>query len=447
MPSALASASSCSNEWPARIAWPCSILTLTSFSQAVALQETVNGGHVEIILVLGRLLRLRLDQDRALEADLVLVIDDHGEEAAHLVQLALEVGVEQGFVAFPAAPEHVVLAAEAFGHVDAAFDRRGGISEDVRIGVGRGTRHVAAVGEEVRRAPEQLQAGFGHLAIEIVGDLVQPVAAFLEARSFRTHVGIMEGVKGDPERGEHLEGDVRLLLRQVHRVAGPVLGKPGPLEGLSAERVAARPNEGVPVADGEAEMILHALAEHDLVGLVEAEGERGSCSPRLHKGSCRYRRKSRCSRVNSFDRGIGGAVAPILVLERRFQRGVGLDGARRLGRGADGKRVGLLGRDQAQSRSAEGRPEVAIGRQVNRQAQDRRNQLQPVIGARAAADRRDAGELRPRPPSAPRGCRARRRLPPSITARVMARRSLSWPRPRKAPRIPASLCGVRSPER
>jgi hypothetical protein len=78
--------------------------------QAVALEETVNGGHVEIVLVLGRLLRLRLDQDRALEADLVLVIDDHGEEAAELVELALEVGVEQGLVAFAAAPEHVVLA-------------------------------------------------------------------------------------------------------------------------------------------------------------------------------------------------------------------------------------------------------------------------------------------------------------------------------------------------
>ena len=32
--------------------------------QAVALEEAVDGGDVVIVLVLGRLLRLRLDQDR-----------------------------------------------------------------------------------------------------------------------------------------------------------------------------------------------------------------------------------------------------------------------------------------------------------------------------------------------------------------------------------------------
>ena len=45
--------------------------------EPVALEEAVDGGDVEVVLVLGRLLRLRLDQDRALEADLVLVLDDH----------------------------------------------------------------------------------------------------------------------------------------------------------------------------------------------------------------------------------------------------------------------------------------------------------------------------------------------------------------------------------
>jgi hypothetical protein len=54
--------------------------------QAELLEEAVDGGDVVVVLVLGRLLRLRLDQDRALEADLVLVVDDHRQEAAGLLR-------------------------------------------------------------------------------------------------------------------------------------------------------------------------------------------------------------------------------------------------------------------------------------------------------------------------------------------------------------------------
>ena len=56
--------------------------------QPEPLEEAVDGGDVVVVLVLGRLLRLRLDQDRALEADPVLVVDDQAEEAAGLLLLA-----------------------------------------------------------------------------------------------------------------------------------------------------------------------------------------------------------------------------------------------------------------------------------------------------------------------------------------------------------------------
>ena len=62
--------------------------------QAVLAEEAVHGGGVEVVLVLGRLGRLGLDEDRALEADLVLVLDHHAEEPAGLVELLLDVGVE-----------------------------------------------------------------------------------------------------------------------------------------------------------------------------------------------------------------------------------------------------------------------------------------------------------------------------------------------------------------
>ena len=56
--------------------------------QVVALQEGVDGGDVVVVLVLGRLARLRLEEDRAREPDALLVLDDHRQEAGELVELA-----------------------------------------------------------------------------------------------------------------------------------------------------------------------------------------------------------------------------------------------------------------------------------------------------------------------------------------------------------------------
>ena len=53
--------------------------------EAVPDEEAVDRRRVVVVLVLGRLLRLRLDQERALEADLVLVLGDQVEEAGELV--------------------------------------------------------------------------------------------------------------------------------------------------------------------------------------------------------------------------------------------------------------------------------------------------------------------------------------------------------------------------
>ena len=79
----------------------------------------MHGGGVEIVLVDGRLLRLRLDQELAGEADLLLVIDGQVEEAGQVVELAFQVGVVEIGVALAAAPEDVVDAAELLGHLEA----------------------------------------------------------------------------------------------------------------------------------------------------------------------------------------------------------------------------------------------------------------------------------------------------------------------------------------
>ena len=56
--------------------------------------------------------------------------------------------------------------------------------------------------------------------------------------------------------------------------------------------------------------------------------------------------------------------------------------------------IGLLGGDQAEPGRAEGSAEIAVGRNVDRQAERGGDRLQPVARARAAADGGDAGQRR-----------------------------------------------------
>ena len=79
---------------PASVAWLTSMLTCL-FPRARSAAGTRTRRDVAVVLVLGRLERLRLDQDRALEADPVFVFNHHREEAGVLVELPREIGVEQ----------------------------------------------------------------------------------------------------------------------------------------------------------------------------------------------------------------------------------------------------------------------------------------------------------------------------------------------------------------
>jgi len=74
----------------------------------VPLKETHDGRGVVVVLVLRRLLRLRLDKEHPCEADPVLVLSDHRQEARELCLFPREIGVEERFVTFAPAPEHVV---------------------------------------------------------------------------------------------------------------------------------------------------------------------------------------------------------------------------------------------------------------------------------------------------------------------------------------------------
>ena len=120
---------------------------------------------VVVVLVLGRLARLRLEEDRPGEADALLVLDDHRQEPGELVELLAEVGVEQRVVALATAPQHVVVTTEAVRRLQAMGDLGGGVGEQLGVRVRRRPGLVARVGEEVGRAPQELDAG----ALLVVG--------------------------------------------------------------------------------------------------------------------------------------------------------------------------------------------------------------------------------------------------------------------------------------
>jgi hypothetical protein len=128
---------------------------------------------------------------------------------------------------------------------------------------------VAAVGKEVRGAPEETRTRRLHLLCEDIGDRADVLVALLERRAFRRDVGVVEAEERDIEEIEELEGDVGLEPRPFHALA-----EPWPVEGTATERVAAFPGKGVPVGNGGPYVVLHPLAHHQLVLVVVTIGQR-----------------------------------------------------------------------------------------------------------------------------------------------------------------------------
>jgi hypothetical protein len=100
----------------------------------------------------------------------------------------------------------------------------------------------------------------------------QVAVGFAQVGAFWCDVAVVEGEEGHAEQAERLEGDLCLLARLLHRVAAG--GVPAALERFAAERIEPGPDEAVPVADGEAQLVAHRATEDDTVGLVEAVAER-----------------------------------------------------------------------------------------------------------------------------------------------------------------------------
>ena len=132
--------------------------------EVVAHEEGVDRGRVVVVLVLRRLLRLRLEQQRPGEADPMLVLGDEGQEPRQLRFLARQIGVQQRLVALAAAPQHVVRAVQPMRRLEHVLDLRGRVGEDLGVGIGGRAGRVARVAEQVGGSPQQPDAGALHVA-------------------------------------------------------------------------------------------------------------------------------------------------------------------------------------------------------------------------------------------------------------------------------------------
>ena len=221
-----------------RVARQCRVVgldvDLVLVDQAVAVEEAVHRRAVVVVLVLGRLLGLRLEEQGPGEADPVLVLGHQVQEPGELVALPAEVGVEQGLVALASTPEDIVLPTQTVGCLEGVPDLGGRVDEDLRVGVGRGTGGVPGVGEQVGRPPQQADPGLGHLLRGAVHQPVEVVPRRLQRVPRGGHVDVVEAVERRAQLGEELEGRILLGERGLQRVRDGV--EPRPVEGAGRRR-------------------------------------------------------------------------------------------------------------------------------------------------------------------------------------------------------------------
>ena len=191
-------------------------------------------------------MRFWFDQDVALETDFVLMLDDHLQEAPKLSLFLLKVGIEQTVIAFATTPQHIVRAAQAMRCLDTVAHLRRCETENVGIGIGRCTAHIAGVAEHVRGAPKQLHAGSGHLGFDLVDDDREITHMFVDRFGMGHHINVVEAEIGQPEAGEKFERFVQLMVR-TRLVNGSTM--PGTVERAGAKDIESVPAECMPIAN------------------------------------------------------------------------------------------------------------------------------------------------------------------------------------------------------
>src|SRR3569833_2667746 len=240
------------------------------FRQPVALQEGIYRGHVVVVLVLGRLEGLGLDENRAFEADLVLVLYHHRQEPAVLVELPAQIRIQQRVITLAATPQLVVLAAQSMGGFETAAHLRRGPRKDLGVRGSGGATSITWMTEEAGRTPQQLHACRGHFLRHPLLDLPQALVVLLQGRRRGHRIHVMKREITYSQARVEIERGLELRVRHSLRHG---CAQPGAAQRSAAEHVGTRPVEGVPVAYGGLLPIFHALAEYDPIFVIDAISE------------------------------------------------------------------------------------------------------------------------------------------------------------------------------
>mmetsp|Transcript_2506 Transcript_2506/g.7224 ORF Transcript_2506/g.7224 Transcript_2506/m.7224 type:complete len:416 (+) Transcript_2506:80-1327(+) len=218
--------------------------------QPVLPQEAEDRGRVVVVLMRHWLARLGLEQQRAAEADLVLVLGHHREEAGEVVELEPHVRVEDRLVALAAAPEHVVLPAQPVRHLEALLDRGRSTREHRRVRIRGGAIHVPARREEVCGPPKQLEAARRLDLAQPFRDDVKVCVGLGLRCALGPDVKVVKAVVRCADLFAKLRVDVHPPQRHVHLAERSVL--PRSVDGaVESENVAAVPAPCVPVRNTE----------------------------------------------------------------------------------------------------------------------------------------------------------------------------------------------------
>ena len=185
-----------------------------------------------------------------------------------MLLFALLIGVEQAHVAFAAAPEHVVGAAELDGGVDGVFDLHGSAGHHVEVGIGGSTVHVTLVAEHVGRAPKQLHAGFLHLHLGIVGDGLHAGLIFCDGVALGHEVDVVEAEIFDAELVHDFKACIHLVFGALHGIFCLV---PLVAAGGAAKLVAGGIAQCVPPGHGKLQPVFHLLSADLLLGVIVVE--------------------------------------------------------------------------------------------------------------------------------------------------------------------------------
>ena len=243
---------------------------LEMVDEIIFAQEIQASRGIGIVLMFGRLLRLRLDIQLAFEANLPLVINRHVQKRRQMVHLPLQLGVQQSRVTFASAPEDVTVAAKLVRHFHRFFHLRGGVGKHIRVATGGRAVRVARVHEQAGRAPKQFDTCAFLLLSEHFHDGIQVFVGRTEVPAFGGNVAVVKGVKRRAELFDKFEGDSRPFLRHLHRVAAVL---PGPDGRADTEHVSQLRAEGVPIGDRKAELIFHRPPGDDFERVVMFKGE------------------------------------------------------------------------------------------------------------------------------------------------------------------------------